>query len=94
MIGFPVGDRAHFFNFLELDIKIGQVIKSTVVTNLGYVHVLVFDKQFAGMTNSYLIEESNERLAGSFFKIPAKRGRTHVCNLGNLIQRYFILKIF
>lgn len=55
----------------KLSVKIGNVIKSTSVTNFGDIHVF-FNKEFAGMSYPYFIKEICKGTPGSFLKVPAK----------------------
>ena len=85
--------RGTILLFLETPVKIGQVIKPAIVTNLG--DGLCSIGQFLGChSNAHIVQIFDKTFAGSFSKETAKSNFTHINKGGDFGKLDFLVVIF
>lgn len=85
-------EGSHANHALEMPVKIGEVVKTAVITNPGNTHFVV-NQEFAGITDANFQQELPVSFHGAGFEIPAKRIMADIYRSGDLANADFLLEI-
>ena len=79
--------------FLELLVKMAQIVESAIIADVFHTHVGV-EKQLPGKVYFDLVQVFEDRKSGGTFKESADRCRCHMSHPGDLLERDLLPVIF